>query len=196
MGEKRYSDHYDEAYWEKTNLLKQIDVYRIMKYQASPVLLQIAGYTRRWRPDNCLVVGCAFGFTCEVIEKEFKVPCSGIDISEFAINKARKLYDYHNIQIGDVRNMIFADDEFELLISTRTLEELDEEDVNIAASEMVRVCSKLIMITVAKGQDKRFNFQSIHPKDWWINKFKNEGANLEVETELEQDTVLVFRVTK
>ena len=191
---KRTSKYYTRRYFDALGISTNPDVYRIMKIQSAPPILQLAGYTRRWKPNNILEVGCGFGFLVEAFEKQYGVKSLGIDISEFAINFGKKHYKYDNIEIGDVTKMKIKDKEFELCVCLRLLEELGDADLEEALDEMVRVTDKIIIIRFAITVDSRYEYMNNKTPEYIIKSLKDRGFDLINSENLTTDEIMVFEV--
>jgi len=195
LTERRTSEFYNQEYYEKLGILQRLQEYQILKIKTEPALMQMAGYTRRWKPENALVIGCAFGFLVEALESLEHVPATGIDISEFAVNIAREKFNNHGVELGDVCEMRFGDDEFEYTICTRVLEEIRNEDIDKVVSEIIRVTNNIILISIARKPDLRYSFLNVHDDKWWIEKFQSKGVKLIFQDTFDTDYFLVFEVS-
>lgn len=97
--------------------------------------------------DSVLDVGCGEGFTLgrlskEKIGKEFE----GIEYDEGAIELSRKLYPRLSIRKGDIYDLPYKNNSFDLVVCTEVLEHL--ENPKKAYRELVRVSRKYILLSV------------------------------------------------
>lgn len=96
-------------------------------------------------PKNLLDVGCGPGLLVLML-REMSVDAFGIDASDFALKTAPgEVGDF--ISKGDILNIPFDENEFEVLICREVLEHLTVIQVAKAISEMCRVSDKYIYVT-------------------------------------------------
>lgn len=96
-------------------------------------------------PKNLLDVGCGPGLLVLML-RELSVDASGFDASDFALNTAPEEVKSF-ISKGDILDIPFGEDEFEVLICREVLEHLTVIQVAKAVSEMCRVSNKYIYVT-------------------------------------------------
>jgi len=70
----------------------------------------------------------------------------GIDYSLDAIKLGKQVHPYLNIKRGDIYNLVYEDNSFDLVICTEVLEHL--ENPAKALKEIERVSSKYVLLTV------------------------------------------------
>jgi len=103
--------------------------------------------------DNILEIGSSVGHlmrTLDKVKKNFSY--SGIDIDEYAISKgnetskSRKFenIDFRGLQIGQVNNIPFSDDSFDISICLNVLEHVNNPIPGIR--ELIRTTKRLIII--------------------------------------------------
>lgn len=98
--------------------------------------------------SKILDVGCAKGFMLYDFQRLIPgISIQGIDISEYAIENAKKEVKEF-LQVADARRLPFEDNSFDLVISITTLHNFDEEDMEIALKEIMRVTKKDAFITL------------------------------------------------
>ena len=98
-------------------------------------------------PKKILDAGCGEGFTLErLYELKIGKDLEGIDASKVAIETGKKLYPHLNIKIGDIYNLPYKDNSFDLVVCTEVLEHL--EDPKRALREIIRVSKKYLLLTV------------------------------------------------
>ncbi len=98
-------------------------------------------------PEKVLDVGCGEGFTLSQFYKlKIGEILEGIDFSEDAIKIGKSLYPYLDIKIGDIYNLAYKNNSFDLVTCMEVLEHL--EDPIKALQEVVRVSSKYVLLTV------------------------------------------------
>jgi ubiquinone/menaquinone biosynthesis C-methylase UbiE len=98
--------------------------------------------------DSVLDVGCGFGRVTKLIDQRFD--CSrivGIDLSEYQIANARKYAGDRNIEFntGNVLNMRFSDESFDLVFSCTLLMHISPRKVRRAISETVRLSRRYVI---------------------------------------------------
>ncbi len=74
--------------------------------------------------EIALVVGCSYGFEVEALYKYGFKEVYGLDISEYAISKAKELYSEwkDKFVVGDVENIPFKDETFDFVYAADILE--------------------------------------------------------------------------
>ncbi len=103
--------------------------------------------TKPIKPDKILDVGCGEGFTLiNLGRNKIGKIYEGIDLSGEAIRIGRRLYPSLNIKQGDIYNLEYDDNSFDLLVCTEVLEHL--EDPEKALRELKRVTRKYIVFSV------------------------------------------------
>jgi glycosyltransferase involved in cell wall biosynthesis len=157
-------------------------------------------------PRNMLDVGCGRGTFC-AYARDVGIDAIGIDFSPWAIEhpypRARGL-----IQLGDVRNIEFPDQSFDLVFCTDIIEHIYEEDLDKTISEVQRVAKKWIFYNIGstmnengehfvlrKGEVPPVKWQAtavaghvnVRPCDYWKRKLVND------EWVLRDDLVEKFR---
>lgn len=96
---------------------------------------------------NILDVGCGEGFISRLVKD--RIPDNeivGVEYSIEALEIARKLNPDITFYQGDIYNLDFKDDAFDLVICTEVLEHLQKPEK--AIKEIIRVASKGVIITV------------------------------------------------
>ena len=99
------------------------------------------------RIQSFLDVGCGEGFTLNKL-KENKIGKvhEGIDYSREAISLGKKAYPDLHISEGNIYNLKYKDNSFDLVICSEVLEHL--EDPQKALKELSRVSKKYILLSV------------------------------------------------
>ncbi len=97
--------------------------------------------------ENILDVGCGEGFTLAMLQKNnFGKNLEGIDCSDVAIKIGKDLFPEITMKTGDVYNLPYEDNSFDLVICTEVLEHL--EDPKRALQEIMRVSKKYCLFSV------------------------------------------------
>ncbi len=146
--------------------------------------------------DSILDVGCGEGFTLNRL-KEHGVgkQLEGVEYSKDAIELGRKTYPQIKIKQGDIYNLPYEDNTFDLVLCTEVLEHLGEPEK--ALKELVRVSKKYLVISVpnepffmlaqlVRGKNwSRLGNDIEHVQHWTMFGFpkfvkKNAGSNVKI----------------
>ncbi len=141
-----------------------------------------------------LDVGCSTGNGMNYltsIGKETK----GIDVSNKAIQ--RSLARGFDARVASVLDIPFPENSFDLVVSTDVLEHIEESEVKLAISEVIRVSKKYIAVKIAtireqgsnellnkmKEENKKFEtisnlHLSVFDEEKWIDLFQSAGTEL------------------
>ncbi len=140
--------------------------------------------------SKILDVGCGKSYLLyEMIKLEPNLKIQGIDISNYAINKAFK---HKNIKLKNhkaEKKYNFKKNYFDLVISLGTLHNLEIFNLEKALKEIQRVGKKkFIMVESYKNDKQLFNLQCwaltcqsfLNPKEWkWVFKNSNYTGDYE-----------------
>lgn len=97
--------------------------------------------------SSVLDVGCGEGFTLDKLQKKhIGKRLEGIDNTDDAIEIGKKLHPDFVLKKGDVYELSYKTDSFDLVICTEVLEHLEEPQK--ALSELIRVSKKYILLSV------------------------------------------------
>lgn len=98
--------------------------------------------------SHVLDVGCAKGFMLYDFTQLIPgISVSGVDVSSYAIENSIQSIRSH-LQVADARQLPFADNSFDLVISINTIHNLEKEDLVQALREIERVSRGQSFITV------------------------------------------------
>lgn len=208
MVQRPNSDFYDHDYFEGSPKSRYghvgypRDIYLIQKTRELIYYLNLAGYTSRWLPKNCLVVGCAIGYMVQAMQMDGNIEAHGVDISEYAIERGRK-EGIKNLRVGDICQLHFKDKEFEFVVCCDTLEQIPEDEGQLgqAIDELIRVCHDFIVVTVRIPDPPTDSilgegYHSIHDQNWWVNEFEKRGVKTynQVDQPETSMAILIFEV--
>ena len=141
-------------------------------YADFPENLKFLEYIQSLKPASVLDVGCAYGFLVKRLN-DADIPSKGIEISPFCI--AMRATD--DVQLGDVLELPFSDNEFDLVTSIELLEHIPEKHADKALEEMARVSKRGVHWIAYKEVDDLFKTKdithiNIKPYSWWVDKVK------------------------
>ena len=134
-----------------------------------------------FRPRNALDIGCGTGTLVKDLRK-LGVEAYGIEISPNALQFADKdIRPY--LQLGDITQIPYKDDSFDLVISYDVIEHLERSKLKKAFLESVRVSRKWIFHKVYTTENlymrlfhkKDFSLLSILSSKYWVNLIKYIG---------------------
>lgn len=99
-----------------------------------------------FKPAKVIDIGCGLGYVVKHLRRD-GVEANGIDYSQSFINSAPlKLRKY--LSVGDIANIDFNDNSFDLVICMEVLEHLPLKLVDIAIDELKRICTGSIFVTI------------------------------------------------
>lgn len=98
--------------------------------------------------SSVLDVGCAKGFMLYDMQQLIPgIKLAGIDISQYAIEHAKQeVRDL--LEVADARQLPFADNSFDVVISITTLHNLERDELAVGLQEIERVAKRGSFITV------------------------------------------------
>ncbi len=95
--------------------------------------------------SSFLDVGGAEGYKAALTRSVFNVKVHNCDLSKEAAKRAKDIFNIESEPI-DIHRLPYKDNEFDVVLCSETLEHVT--DIEIATKELVRVCSKAVVITV------------------------------------------------
>lgn len=148
-----------------------------------PTFQKHFGLTSR---SSLLDVGCAKGFMLhDLTELIPGITVSGVDVSDYAIAHAMDGIK-SKLQVADARDLPFADNSFDVVISINTIHNLDRDDCAQALREIERVSRQGSFITVDayRNDDEKermfawnLTAKTIMSVEEWVSFFKEVGYN-------------------
>jgi len=134
--------------------------------------------------SSLLDVGCAKGFMLyDLREAVPGITVAGIDVSEYAIENGKpEVREF--LRVADAKSLPFANDSFDVVISTNTVHNLEREECARALQEIERVSRQGAFITVdAYRNDEEFQrmmawnltAKTIMSVDDWVAFFNEVG---------------------
>jgi 2-polyprenyl-3-methyl-5-hydroxy-6-metoxy-1,4-benzoquinol methylase len=120
--------------------------------------------------DSILDVGCGEGFTLNRLrEKGIGKTLEGVEYSKAAIELGYKMYPDTKIKQGNIYQLPYKDNAFDLVLCTEVLEHLDDPQKGL--KELVRVSKKYLVISVPNEPFFMFA-QLVRGKNW--SRFGND----------------------
>jgi 2-polyprenyl-3-methyl-5-hydroxy-6-metoxy-1,4-benzoquinol methylase len=102
---------------------------------------------KQLKPDSILDVGAGEGFTLEALRKQkLAKKLEGIEYMDDAITLGKKMHPQVTIKKGNIYELPYKPNSFDVVICTEVLEHLDEP--NKALEELKRVTKKYIILSV------------------------------------------------
>ncbi|MFH2068541.1 MAG: class I SAM-dependent methyltransferase [Candidatus Omnitrophota bacterium] len=152
-----------------------------------------SSFEEHCRVDWCLDSGLSFNSALEIgvgngdgLIKLLKAgkKARGIEYSHYLFENLLK-YKFPNGEVleGDIANLPFRDNSFDMVCSFDVLEHLPKRKVELAIKEIYRVTNKYFYGSISEKIDfnKKFHL-TVKPYKWWRNKFLAVGFK-DVETD-------------
>ncbi len=99
------------------------------------------------RPATMLDAGCGEGFVIDIFQTAMpETQIAGFDVLENSVKAAQQRNPRAEIAVGDIYNIDFADDSFDIVCCFEVLEHLHEPDR--ALSELARVARNHVVLSV------------------------------------------------
>ena len=157
--------------------MKQTDNYKkhthknpIQRFLLGNFFKNLVNLTKARTVDSILDVGCGEGFTLNRLkENGIGKKLEGIEYLQAAIDLGKKTYPDIKITKGNIYELPYKDNEFDLVLCTEVLEHLDEPEK--ALKELVRVSRKYLVISVP-NEPFFMLAQLIRGKNW--SRFGND----------------------
>lgn len=119
----------------------------ISKKLVGDFLTQLSSCLASVKFDSILDVGCGEGFFLFNNRNLVKgKTCYALDYDEVEVNDAKKNLPFCNVSTGDIYNLKFEDNSFDLVTCTEVMEHLEEPEK--ALKELKRVTKKNLIISV------------------------------------------------
>jgi SAM-dependent methyltransferase len=121
-----------------------------------------------------LDIGCGMGRLVKALLKA-GFDAKGVDVSERVIAANREIYR-NRFFGGSALALPFENNSFDTVVSTDCLEHISSDDLPHAISEIARVATRSVYLTVstALDRDQRWHL-TVRPREWWEERFFNYG---------------------
>lgn len=140
---------------------------------------ELLGFVQNLKPKNILDVGCGEGFTLsELKQNNIKAEMEGVDSLNEAIELGNRTNPDLKLRKGDIYNLNYKDNSFDVVLCTEVLEHLT--DPKKALAELKRVTKRYLILSVPN--EPWFTIQRFlrgkntlglgsHPEhiQWWTN---------------------------
>lgn len=148
------------------------------------------------RAERVLEVGCSTGNDLRAFPEDFTV--EGIDISEYALEKARKSLPSFRFLVGSITNLPFEDSTFDLVFTHRVLNFLDDSEIQKGMKELFRVSRKYILNCELFGEESKIHnldnsrYRNIfsHWLDYNVKIISNVDMHEEIDPEKSRFTLV------
>ncbi len=121
-----------------------------------PFRRNILQWTRELDPKSMLEIGCYRAHYLELLRKDgWEGEYTGIDITPAFIEECKKKFPDEKFQIGDARQLPFADNSFDVVMCTGVLMHLDQPWKALAEAE--RVAKNKVIISAYGSSDTTFS---------------------------------------
>ena len=125
---------------------------------------------------NLLDIGCAFGFFIKMLEKNYQV--YGMDISEYAVEQAKKLISNpEHIKCYDMNKGIPFEEKFNLIVAFDILEHLKDPLMvfNIISKSLAKEGSVYLELPLSKTLIDRDQGHNYRPLEDWLGLLSLAG---------------------
>jgi len=173
-----------------TNFIKHTSKNPLQRFLIERFFSSVISLAKPLSPKKVLDAGCGEGFSLnKLMENKIGEEIEGIENSKEAILIGKKIFPKAKIKLGDIYNLPYPSNYFDLVLATEVLEHL--ENPQKALSEIIRVAKKYIILSVPnepifrlanflRGKYvKRFGNSPGHINHWTIfsfQKFLKENA--------------------
>lgn len=166
--------------------VKKYDIVFKDEYYRSKIgsqgLHHIEELCRDYKFKSILDVGCGPGWSVlELLMRGKDVkgvePCEYLHSQELRILAGLGL-----VMKGRITAIPFPARSFDMIFCTDVMEHLKEKEIHTAIAELIRVSNKYIFCTICSSEAQMFPklklHQTVKPRDWWVEKFKDFKVKL------------------
>jgi len=143
--EKFWSSAFGRDYSERNNFTnpKALDDFYVKKYGLARSKLN-QNFLSGLKIENILEVGCNIGNQLALLQKQGYKNLYGVEIQDYAVERAKELTKNINIIKGSVFDLPFKDGYFDLVFTADVLIHINPKDIKRALREIYRVSKKYI----------------------------------------------------
>ncbi len=137
-----------------------------------------------FQPKKVLDVGCGLGYIVSAL-RILGVEAYGVDVSAYAVKNGLAHVREH-IKEGDIRQLPFKDNSFDLVTSFDVLEHIYRDDIPKAIAECTRVSSKFQFHKIYTTENRALHklhgtdlsHVSVFDKVWWQKLWKEQKLKM------------------
>ncbi len=134
-----------------------------------PFRQNILQWVKEFDPESMLEIGCYRGHYLELLRKDgWEGEYTGVDITPAFIEECKKKFPDENFQLGDARQLPFADNSFDVVMCTGVLMHLDRPWQALAEAE--RVATNKVIISTYGSSDKTFRTDGAGFLNTWFGR--------------------------
>ena len=150
------------------------------KSKLSPDNKRASYYCDFFSPDSVLDVGCGVGNLVWGFVN-LGIAAEGIDISEDAINRS-SIEIRPLLKDGDIVNLGYPDNRFNLVNCSDTLEHIPEEVSQDIIRNLYRITNHWLVLNICLWTEKNARLDpthiNLHSKRWWTKKINQLGYKI------------------
>lgn len=156
------------------------EAYTGLGYQDFPVHFKTVELIKERDPKSVIDIGGARGYIAKKLSDQ-NIPATCMDISEHCYHTRAT----DNFILHDITKTPYPikDKQFDLSISVSVLEHIPEDRINDVIKEIARISNRGyhgITFEITK-EDVDKTHINIHPKEWWLSKFKENAPDYHIE---------------
>jgi len=177
---------YDEGVW-KRNAGLDIENSEFCKF--------IRNLAASLHDENALEVGCSSGRDLKLFNPS--APVSGVDLNKYAISKAKHNFPNWEFKVASVTDLPFEDNSFDFVFTHKTLNYVEDDQMDAAISEIFRVTKKYAANCEIYGDRQGSN--GLVPLDVlarWMDYKVKVISNVDMHEEIEPDRARFTLVRK
>ncbi len=182
----------DSSYYNREYYLKKTGLKFVIKQGIIDKLIKKITYWYRaliikfyLNPKTVLDVGCGTGELVRILRK-LSIDAYGLEISKDAISLSNDDVKPY-LKLGDIVNIPYSDNNFDLVVSFDVLERLEREKIEKAVKETIRVSKKYILhkiytienLWISLTHRLDLSISSLFEKRIWQNIF-NSYPNVKI----------------
>jgi ubiquinone/menaquinone biosynthesis C-methylase UbiE len=163
---KGNGNFYGEWYFNRPDAKKYLST--------SKIWVNLADMIATFQPNRIFEFGSGLGnLVAEVSKRGYDIV--GSEISEYALSHNLAPEKVMRIGLIPEDNLPFPDNSFDLVFSSEVLEHIPLQITDAVISELYRVCSKHILLTINTFDAKQPGHINMHSHKWWVKRFSENG---------------------